>query len=272
MTAMIRNLSTMTRIGLIEPGAEAADLVVARLDDAARLRRARVHPMAVLIAMKTYAAGHGVRSKQTWSPVAAIVDALDAAFYASFSTVEPSGKRQLVAIDCSGSMMVNINGIPGLSVREAAAAVALVTLAAEGRNAVVTGFTTRTLPLALSPRQRLDDAMKAIQAVSRPEATDCAVPFREAMGQKMTYDAISLYTDHETWCGKEHPVQALRAYREARSATTRLVSVAMTATGYSVGESADAGCLNVAGFDAAAPGLISDFIRGWMARTENAHD
>lgn len=273
MTAMIRNLATMTRIGLLEQGSEATDHVLREVGDAARIRKARVHPMAVLIAMKTYAAGRGVRSKQTWKPVPAIIDALDAAFYAAFGNAEPTGRKQLVAIDCSGSMMTQINGIPGLSVREAAAAMALVTLAAEGKDAAVTGFTTRPLPLTLSPRQRLDDAMKAIAAVARPEGTDCAVPFREAMEHKMAYDAISLYTDHESWFGGEHPVQALRAYRERRNPAAKMVAVAMTATGHSVADvAADARALNVAGFDAGAPAVIADFIRDWQAVTESPHD
>jgi 60 kDa SS-A/Ro ribonucleoprotein len=137
----------------------------------------------------------------------------------------------------------------------------------------VTGFTTRPLALSLSPRQRLDDAMKAIANVSRAEATDCSVPIRAALGDKMTYDAISLYTDNETWFGGQHPVQALQEYRERRNPDAKLVSVAMTATGYSVADGAvDARVLNVAGFDANAPALISDFIREWMAKAENAHD
>jgi 60 kDa SS-A/Ro ribonucleoprotein len=273
MTAMIRNLATMTRIGLLEQGSAAVEHVLAEVGAGARLRKARVHPMAILIAMKTYAAGRGVRSKQTWKPVPAIIDALDAAFYAAFSNVEPTGRKQLVAIDCSGSMMANVSGIPGLSVREASAAMALVTLAAEGHNAAVTGFTTRPLALSLSPRQRLDDAMKAIANVSRAEATDCSVPMREALGAKMTYDAISLYTDNESWFGGQHPIQALQEYRDRRKPDAKLVSVAMTATGHSVADqAADARVLNVAGFDANAPALIADFIREWMAKAENAHD
>jgi 60 kDa SS-A/Ro ribonucleoprotein len=262
LTAMIRNLATMTRIGLLEDGAESVAQVLREVGDVARLRRARVHPMTVLIAMKTYAAGRGVRGKRTWKPVRTIVDALDMAFYATFGNVEPTGRRQLMAIDCSGSMMTGIGDVPGLSVREAAAAMALVTLAAEGASAAVTGFTTRPLPLTLSPRQRLDDAMRAIADVARAEGTNCAVPFREALDHGMTYDAVVLYTDHETWFGSEHPVQALRSYRERRNPLAKLVAVGMTATGHSVADAAaDARALNVAGFDAAAPGLIADFIR-----------
>ena len=68
------------------------------------MRKARVHPIALLSALRTYAAGRGVRGKHTWTPVGQIVDALDAAFYTAFENVEPTGKRLLLALDVSGSM------------------------------------------------------------------------------------------------------------------------------------------------------------------------
>ena len=55
MTALIRNLATMTRIGLLAPGSDGTRTAVAQLGDGERLRRARVHPIAVLAALRTYA-------------------------------------------------------------------------------------------------------------------------------------------------------------------------------------------------------------------------
>jgi 60 kDa SS-A/Ro ribonucleoprotein len=54
MTALIRNLATMTRTGLIAPMSAAARQVVEQISDGERLRKARVHPLAVLVALKTY--------------------------------------------------------------------------------------------------------------------------------------------------------------------------------------------------------------------------
>jgi 60 kDa SS-A/Ro ribonucleoprotein len=59
MAALIRNLATLTRVGLLVPGSEAARRIVAQLGDAARLRAARIHPIAALAALKTYAPGQG---------------------------------------------------------------------------------------------------------------------------------------------------------------------------------------------------------------------
>ena len=79
-----------------------------------RIRRARVHPVALLAALRTYAAGRGARGRSEWSPVREVVDALDAAFYAAFESVEPAGKRLLLALDVSGSMTSgSVAGVPG---------------------------------------------------------------------------------------------------------------------------------------------------------------
>jgi 60 kDa SS-A/Ro ribonucleoprotein len=132
MTALIRNLATLTRVGLLVPGSEAARRILAQLGDAGRLRAARIHPIAVLVALKTYAQGKGERGTSTWTPVPQVVDALDMAFYATFQNVEPTGKRWLLALDVSGSMsMGTVSGVPGLTPCVASAAMALITAATE---------------------------------------------------------------------------------------------------------------------------------------------
>ena len=78
--AMIRNLATMTRVGLVKPMSHAAQTVIGRLGDAARMAAARLHPIALLAALRTYAAGQGARGQHVWTPVQAVVDALDDAF------------------------------------------------------------------------------------------------------------------------------------------------------------------------------------------------
>jgi 60 kDa SS-A/Ro ribonucleoprotein len=50
------------------------------------------------------AQGHGDKGALKWSPVSAVVDALDEAFYATFQNVEPRNKPVLLALDVSGSM------------------------------------------------------------------------------------------------------------------------------------------------------------------------
>jgi 60 kDa SS-A/Ro ribonucleoprotein len=67
MTAMIRNLGKVTSIGLVQPFSEAAKLIVRKLSDQTLLKRARIHPLAVLIAEKVYAQGGVTRARSPGS-------------------------------------------------------------------------------------------------------------------------------------------------------------------------------------------------------------
>jgi 60 kDa SS-A/Ro ribonucleoprotein len=275
LAALIRNLGVITAVGLIAPGSEAARTVAGRLGDRDGVRRARVHPVAVLSAMAAYVAGHGVKGQRAWKPVRDVVDALDAAFYFAFDNVRPSGKRIMLALDVSSSMVSPVLGLPHVSCREAAAAMALVTAASEPEYRFV-AFTTGTYPsrwramhgsafdmglteLAISPRQRLDDVLRATRGMPFG-GTDCAVPMLEALAQRWAVDAFVVYTDNETWAGEIHPAQALRQYRERTGIAAKLVVVAMASNGFSIADPDDAGMLDVAGFDAATPQIVSDFV------------
>src|SRR5437016_13656506 len=96
MTAMIRNLGKMTSIGLIKPFSDAKKLVLRKLKDETALKRSRIHPLAILVGQKIYAQGHANKGALKWSPVSAIIDALDEVFYATFNNVEPCRKPVLL--------------------------------------------------------------------------------------------------------------------------------------------------------------------------------
>lgn len=239
--------------------------VLDQLADATQLRRARIHPVNVLVALRTYASGQSARGQATWVPVAQIVDALDAAFYTAFGTIEPAGKRTMLALDVSGSMTSAISGLP-LSCREAAAALALVTAATEPQHTIV-GFTTEgnqwgsppaLSELKISPRQRLDDAINATAGLYFG-GTDCAQPMLWARKHKVKVDTFAVYTDNETWAGDVHPHQALRDYRDWSGIDARLVVLGMTATDFTIADPTDPGMLDIAGFDSAVPTLLTDF-------------
>jgi 60 kDa SS-A/Ro ribonucleoprotein len=281
MTALVRNLATMTRVGVIAPGSDGTAKAIAQLADVDRLRKSRVHPIGVLAALRTYGSGHGARGRGVWNPVREVVDALDAAFYAAFENVEAAGKRLLLALDVSGSMLGGqVAGVPGLTPRDASAALALVTAATESRYEIVGffagagGFRKRgggrfaghadgLTPLAVSPRQRLDDAVKTVSGLPFG-GTDCALPMLYAQAMEREIDTFVIYTDSETWAGDIHPVQALRDYRHASGIDARLVVVGMVSNGFSIADPADAGMLDVVGFDTATPQLIADFARGTL--------
>jgi 60 kDa SS-A/Ro ribonucleoprotein len=264
---------------VLDAGSDGTVKVVEQLGDSERIWRARVHPIAFLSALRTYASGRGARGRHEWSPVREIVDALDAAFYTAFGSVEPAGMRMLLALDVSGSMEHGwVAGVPGLSPRDASAALALVTAATEPRCEIVGFYAGRNgwnpgrkrqwylghdglTRLAISPRQRLDDAVKAVSDLPFG-GTDCALPMLYAQAKGKEIDTFVIMTDSESWAGEIHASEALEKYRQASRIASRLIVVAMVANAFSVADPDDPSQLDVVGFDTATPQVISDFARG----------
>jgi 60 kDa SS-A/Ro ribonucleoprotein len=273
LTAMLRNLGKMTEVGLLGTFSDAERLVVSRLEEAEALRAARVHPLQLLVALRTYAQGHGEKGKLTWTPRQRIVDALDDAFYRAFQTIAPTNARTLLALDVSGSMAGGlIAGLPGITPRVGSAAMALVTAAVERHHEFVAftngphrsahrGFGSGISPLAISPRSRLDDVVKALNDLPFG-GTDCALPMLWAAENKVPVDIFCVYTDSETWAGDIHPVQALRQYRAKMGIGARLVVIGMVSNDFSIADPQDGGMLDVVGFDTSTPSIIADFATG----------
>lgn len=268
LTALMRQLPRLTRLGLLPAMGGCTDEVAGQLTDVARLRAARVHPVSVLVAQRTYASGASRRGTATWTPTTKVADALDAAFYAAFGGVESAGKRTMLAVDVSGSMTMPVSGMT-LTAREAATALALVQLATEPGSAAFAfssaappaWYPPAIAPLDISPRRRLDDALRVVDAMPFG-GTDCALPMLYATEHDLEVDTFVIYTDNETWAGDIHPFQALRRYREHSGIPARLVVVGMTSTGFTIADPDDAGMLDVVGFDTAVPSLITEFSRG----------
>lgn len=262
ITALIRNLATMTRVGLLAPFSEAVKTVVEQIANGEQLRKARVHPITILAALTTYASGHGLRGGHIWTPVPQITDALDAAFYAAFENVQPSGKNVLLALDVSASMDGNLcAGIPGLTARKATAAMALVTASVEP-NYHALAFSDRLVDLSISRGQRLDDVVGMMQTLPFG-GTDCALPMIWAGQQEVDVDLFAVYTDNETWAGSVHPAQALTAYRQLQGKPdARSAVVGMVASRFSIADPNDAGMLDLVGFDTTTPQVLSEFAEG----------
>jgi len=257
MTAMIRNLATMTRVGLLSPGSDAARKVVSELGSVGRLRKARIHPMALLLAQRTYVSGRGYRGSGSWSPVPSVVDALDEAFYAAFQNVEPTGKRYLLGVDVSGSMESPIFG-SSVTACEIATAMAMVTVATE-ELAMPMAFADTFRNLPISKKMRLDDALKLTRRQNFG-GTDCALPMLHALEKRIPVDVFVVYTDNETWFGKMHPAQALAKYRQEMGRDAKLIVVGVTATSFSIADPNDRGMLDVVGFDASVPAVMREFV------------
>jgi 60 kDa SS-A/Ro ribonucleoprotein len=258
MTALVRNLGKLTQIGIVANMADATRNIAARISDTEQLRKARVHPIALLTALATYRQGHGEKGKLTWSPVAKILEALDAGFYAAFENVEPSGKKTMVALDVSGSM--NSPAFGGLTAREVSTAMAMVAVRTEPE-AMVVAFSSGLTALPITKTQRLDDIVAATNRLPF-QYTDCSLPFLGAEHNKTPIESFQVWTDNETNAGALHPHQALKQYRKSMGIQAKLAVCAVTSTGFTIADPSDAGMIDVVGFDANVPRVLADFARG----------
>ena len=191
--ALLRNLATLTRLGVIAPmQAQVAVGGLAQIGNSSG-----VHPLSVLTVLLTYRAGKGVKDQHTWNPVAQVVDALEAAFERSFIGAPQTNERCYLGIDVSGSMAQGeVAGVPGLTPRMAAAAMSMV-IARREPNYYMAGFAgpnTRYGPATMAPlnivaSDSIHNAMMKTQSMPFG-GTDCALPMLDAMNQKMYVDTL----------------------------------------------------------------------------------
>lgn len=268
VTALMRNLPKLTRLGVIGQMSEHLRLVTDRLTDQQLLIKGRVHPVNVLIALRTYALGHSLRGTSTWTPVQQVAGALDAAFYLAFGAVEPAGRRTMGAVDVSGSMgwpIRDYGSVRGgllypFTAAEIAGAMAMVQVKTEPRYGLW-GFADQLRELPVSPSMRLDAVMRAMR-LNTFGRTDCAAPMIWALRNRVEVDTFQVTTDNETWYGTIHPHQALEAYRQGMGIDARLQVLAVVPTEFSIADADDPRQLDVSGFGSDVPQLLAGHSRG----------
>ncbi|KAL3864379.1 hypothetical protein ACJMK2_006067 [Sinanodonta woodiana] len=259
MTAMIRNLGKMTSMGLLDSGSQCEKIIVERLSDVEALKKDRVHPFNVFVALNQYKKGKGDKGKLTWTPNENVTTGLDSAYYLSFKAVKPTGKRYMLAIDVSGSMNVPCMGTQSLTCRDAASAMMMVTLRTE-ENCKVVAFSHELRPFGVTKEDRLD---KIIEKSSKFPfgGTDCALPMLYAMKKEKKIDVFIVYTDNETWYGKVHPFKAIQDYRlQSEIYNAKLIVVGMSSNGFTIADPDDPDMLDIVGFDSRAIEVMNKFI------------
>jgi len=269
ITALIRNLPTMTRVGLIVNGSNAWRQLPIKLSKEA-LVNGRVHPIQLLVARLTYASGRSMRGSSAWEPVPRVTELLERGFYDSFGSVAPHGKRTLIGLDISGSMHGGIvNGVPGLTPAMASAAMAMLAVRTED-NVEVMGFggagnwSGGAAAMKALPFFNRTESLESIVSKTRVMnfgTTDCALPMIYAEKSSKEFDLFQIWTDNETWAGGGHPFQALKNYRQKTGINAKLVVCATLATPFTIADPSDPGMLDCVGFDTATPNIISEFVR-----------
>lgn len=258
MTALLRNLGNLSSSGLlVKNDSKIVGLVTSQLTDDKYLQRARIHPVNIFVARRVYGQGHGDKGSNSWTPVPAVLDALEEAFYKSFGFVEPSGKKMMLALDVSGSMGWGKIPRMGVTPLEASALMAMTTARVE-KGADFFAFSTQFSRLNLNADMKFEKVLHVMENTPMG-GTDCSLPARVALSKGWKYDGIVIYTDNETWAG-EHPHRALKEYRAVVSPKCKQVVVGMTATGFSIADPTDPLSLDVVGFDINTPRAISWFM------------
>lgn len=261
MTAMIRNLGRYSTRQMFNKYPALLQYTIDTLTDQEKLQSARIHPISVLIAYHTYKSGHGEKGSLSWIPNRKILDALDRAFYMTFSNVEPTNKRLMLSLDVSGSMGAPIKRGSTLTSFDAVAAMSLVTIAAENTKPIVNAFCDHLTNLdKFGSHMTLEEAKNYMDGRNFG-STDCSLPIMHALERKIPVDAFVIYTDNETWYGNIHPSEALKQYRKTMNINAKLIVVATQASRGSIADPADPYMLDVVGFDPSTPQIISEFIK-----------
>jgi len=269
MTAMIRNIRNMTKAGVLAPLSHGTELVVNALSNEKVLQKSRIHPVNALAALNAYAPdkfayrsywGYDTGSVD-YTPVPQIVDAMENAFYKSFNNVESSGKKIVIGVDISGSMLSPMPfGIKNMSCTMGAAAMAMVFARTE-KNSYIMGFADYFKDLGISANVSLESVMQKCQG--HFGGTDAGIPVKWALENNVKANCFITISDMETWAGEAHVGQLMKKYRSQMNLPeTKSVAVAMTSNQYTINDPEDKLTLDCVGFSTDTPQVISGFIRG----------
>jgi 60 kDa SS-A/Ro ribonucleoprotein len=260
-TAMIRNLAKMTSIGVINDY-EYARKVAQQISSKDVLKKDRIHPISLLMALAVYKSGKGIKGDLTWTPNQAIKDALNDGFYEAFNTIEPTGKRTLIGLDVSGSMSSgSMSAKFHMSPREITSAMAMVTMRTEKSDCLSMAFSNGFIPVPFNRNDSLETVMESTKRLPFM-GTDCSLPMLFALQNKIMIDTFIIYTDNDTNSGSIHPAVALDKYRQMSGIPAKLIVCATELSEFSVADPDDAGSIDIAGFDSSVPQIISEFSKG----------
>lgn len=260
--ALVRQLATLTRLGVFDNKTNVS-IAVGKLTDAKQVKGSRIHPVQLTDALMIYKSGgrYGMSKGAPYTANVKIVAALETAIDLAFNELEPTGKRLLVAIDCSSSMWnFRVGGSQLLT--PAIGAAIMATQHSYEPNVQFGFFSTSYEPFKNPDFTNVSAANATMQSANWGE-TDCAAPMLYAQAHKLAVDAFIVYTDNETWCGKMKPMRALSNYRKASGIPAKLIVCAMTATQFSIADPKDGGALDVVGLASDTPAIITSFIKGW---------
>jgi 60 kDa SS-A/Ro ribonucleoprotein len=135
------------------------------------------------------------------------------------------------------------------------------------------GFSNQFVDLGITAKTNMKTAFKNVYKKNFG-GTDCSLPMQYALRNNIGVDTFIVVTDNETWDGVSYsywsrgnstglkPDASLRKYRKATGIDAKLMVIGMTATEFTIADPKDRGMMDVVGFDASTPRLVSDFSNG----------
>ncbi|GMS89881.1 hypothetical protein PENTCL1PPCAC_12055, partial [Pristionchus entomophagus] len=263
MLAMIRNLAKMQNVGLFKGEKKEGDKiahVVAHLTNLEAIKKARIHPIQILLAKTVYDAGMGDRGSLTWTPKPELSSALEKAFYLTFSLMPTTEKRFCVALDCSSSMCSKLSGSV-LNGRVASAAMAMNILKTADCVECIT-FCNKTEVLPFTGESKLSEITDHMKTIKKGD-TSGALPMTWATRNGKKFDVFVIFTDNDLNGEGPSTARALANYRrQSGIEDAKLIVVSMSANGATIASPDDRGMMDIAGFDPAIPQIIHDFVMG----------
>ena len=253
------NLNTFARHGVFA-GPDLTPLIVERLRDSEKVRKARVFPYQLMAAYANVSADVPGEVKE------ALQDAMETAT----QNVPAIAGKVWILPDVSGSMQSPVTGYRTGSTTAVrcldVAALVTACFLRNNRGAEVLPFTDRLVPVDLNPRDTvLTNAAKL--AALPPGATDCSVPVAEMTRRKAKGDLVIIVSDNESWAGTQKgPGTALMVQWEAfrkRNPGAKLVCLDIQPNASSQApERADV--MNIGGFSDSVFEVIAAFADGTL--------
>uniref|UniRef100_A0A3B4A3Y8 TROVE domain-containing protein n=1 Tax=Periophthalmus magnuspinnatus TaxID=409849 RepID=A0A3B4A3Y8_9GOBI len=254
LQSLMKRLGKMTAKRILEPGSSDTQAVCDRIQSDAVLKKARIHPFSILVALENYKKGQGYQGKTKWEADSNIIHAMDSAFYKSFTVhyLEPLEKNFVIAVDISTSLS---SIVPGTSVSTAVAVFA----STEANTQVLAYSGGSLIPCSVAAGMTLEQVTAEL---TPSESTDCTLPMAWATENKKAVDVFIILTNNPIWAFRASPVEALTKHRQKMGTFSKFVMCGLTSIGHAVTDTPDRGVLSICGFDLGAITLIRNMAQG----------
>lgn len=255
LTALVRNLNRFAYNGMTVGNNDVVKQISQKLRDKEYVTKSKIHPINVISSLRTYSKGMGDKGNKTWSPNQNVNEALADLYELSLPNIKPTNKNILIGADISGSMSSPVSGM-NMSASEVAQVLAVTMLKTEP-NAELINFDTQ---VSVPRFNRKSSIQEVLRYNPNGGGTDCSLPLKYALENKLKLDTIIILTDNETWAGNVHGKQALDKYRKTINPAVKVVEIALVSNPYTQFPQDDKNILRVVGFDSTVIDLINKFI------------